>query len=153
MISLLNILIFTLITWYAIDTSNTEFQIAAAYVSTLITTIQFLVILLYHLYTFTFIGAKIRETTLYVKFKSLAFHIKESVKKKERISATKYDLEADTRNINLFDFVTQDDSRIKYKKRVSHQQPTVSTVELTSCEDDQPYSVQRIDTLYEPMLK
>ena len=138
MVSLLNILIFTLITWYATDTGNTGFQIAAAYVSILITTIQLLVILLYHVYTFTFIGTKIRETPLYAKLHFLAF---KSIERKEHnvISAAEYNLEADTREVNLFELVTQVDSRSRRKEKVLRQrQPTVSIVKMTSCDNDQP---------------
>ena len=139
MVSLLNVLIFTLITWYAADTGNAGFQIAAAYVSILVTTIQLLIILPYHVYTFTFIGDKIKETNLYTKLSSLTFHVQESMERKEQISTAECNLEADTREVNLFELVTQVDSRSRRKEKVLRQrQPTVSIVEMTPCDNDQP---------------
>ena len=141
MVSLANILAFTLITSYFVGArpSNTHLHKSVAHISVSITFLQVLLILLYHVYTFTFIGDKIKETSPYTKLNSLTVDVKESMARKEQISTAECNLEADTREVNLFELVTQVDSRSRRKEKVLRQrQPTISIVEMTPCDNDQP---------------
>ena len=140
-VSLANILAFTLITWYFVGArpSNTHLHKSVAHISVSITFLQVLIIILYHMYTFTFIGDKIKETNLYTKLISLTFRVKESIERKEHILDAEYNLEADKREVNLFDLVTQVDSPSGRKKEnvLRQRQPTVSIIEMTPCDNDQ----------------
>ena len=57
----LNILLFAIFTWYTLDNSDSN-QEAAAYTSVIITFIVLLLIILYHVYTYTIVFSKIKET-------------------------------------------------------------------------------------------
>ena len=59
----LNILSFVIFTWYSLDSPASN-QEAAAYTSVIITFIAMLVIILYHVYTYTSVFSKIHKTKL-----------------------------------------------------------------------------------------
>ena len=137
MVNLSNILVFTLITWYTVSANNSIFQRAAAHISISITCIQLLIVLLYHFYTFTIISTKIRETNVYSKIKAFVLDLKERSKKDQDGTSTGVGgLEAETRDVNIFELVTQNDySSHPEGQRVAEvdrqPQPTVSIVEIT----------------------
>ena len=59
----LNVLVLTTFTWYSLDSPDSNRE-AAAYTSVIITFIVLLLIILYHVYTYTSACSKISETTL-----------------------------------------------------------------------------------------
>ena len=58
----LNILSFAMFTWYTLDNSDSSIQEAAAYASVIITLIVLLLIIINHVYTYTTVFSKIKET-------------------------------------------------------------------------------------------
>ena len=136
MISLSNILVFTLITWYSVGTrlSDNRLHHVAAHISVSIMFLQLLIVLLYHLYTFTSINSYIKSTMLYATINTLACVIRKLCEAKDQVPTAACSLDAETRDVNLFELVTQTNSSTGGEQRlpqVHHQQlPTVSIVEI-----------------------
>ena len=146
LVSLSNILIFTLITWYAIDTDDSLLHNAAAYISTTIMFVQLLIILLYHLYFYTTLHSVIRGTKMYVTFKSYKHKRRQSKEEQAQLSECK--LKIQTRDVDIFELVDQDSSceEESQQYQVSREQrksePTISIVEIPLSKESDTHIVQ-----------
>ena len=127
-----NILMFTLITWYAMDTNNVWLQNAAAYISVMIVFIMLLIVIVYHVYTFTKIGEIVKGS----KWIKSIIKLQKKARPRPLVSQGT-DAQCETREVDIFELVgtssaTNDGltSQSQAKPSVSKSSVTVSTVEI-----------------------
>ena len=125
-----NILMFTVITWYATDTNDTRLQNVAAYISVTIVFVMLLITISYHVYTFTKIGGIVKESK-WIKT-IIKFH-----KKSRPLTNQGVDVQSETREVDIFELVGTSSatyhgftSQPQSKPSVSKSSVTVSTVEI-----------------------
>ena len=125
-----NILMFTVITWYALDTNDTRLQNAAAYISVTVVFIMPLIAISYHVYTFTKIGGIVKESKWIMSI--IKFH-----KSSRPLANQGVDVQSETREVDIFELVgtssaTNDGftSQPQSKPSVSKSSVTMSTVEI-----------------------
>ena len=127
-----NILMFTVITWYAMDTNNVQLQNAAAYISVMIVFIMLLIVIVYHVYTFTKIGEIVKES----KWIKSIIKLQNKARLRPLVSQGT-DVQCETREVDIFELVgtssaTNDGltSQPQAKPSVSKSSVTVSTIEI-----------------------
>ena len=132
-----NILMFTVITWYATDTNDIQLQNAAAYISVTIVFVMLLIVIVYHVYTFTKIGGIIKETKW---IKSIIKLLKKTRTRPLENQAT--NVPNETREVDIFELVGTSTatnvgftSQPQAKPSVSKPSVTVSTVEIPASKE------------------
>ena len=107
MISLVNILAFTVITWYATDSNDTKLlNNAAANVSVIVTFVLLIVIIIFHGYKYTQLKTVVKSTKFFAKLQRMQYLSKKTPYRQQTIDT---EVDNETRDVDIFELLNSND--------------------------------------------
>ena len=151
MVSLANILTFTVFTWYATEPNDTKLQNAIAHISVSITCILLIFVILFHVFKYTKFNAIIKKTKFPAKLQNIKSHVKK--KPAQRHYNVDLELANETRDVNIFELVNTNDNTCPQPQVQPSAQPhgvSHSTIEIPKPKEDQSHNNEAIHSVDEP---